>query len=772
MTTNLAIDSPAKIRPIGKPFRRFIAKGLGLFPSHPKLLGLALVLLAAALPGRAQDDPRCHDRSATGQIDCHIVRPIVSRPEWVYQDIQFAPGDVVYVNADGCVQTGGWGDTWKRYVNPGGDGSDHLYHGLVRIPTATLAGTDVGNTLTRIKNVVGRPLQVTGEGVPVSQLVLHLGYEDDDYSDNGYDGHDNGTENQCQSENGNDGGPAHLTITICRHEGQCRPPKSRFDFDVVSNWMDINGFLYNPHWSWQDKAANLGKDPHFPNTSDCHEFAQRLFGHPWRSPNFPDCTDQAGLDNVDAPDTFSSNNPVCTGYAMTGASFSGHINWFPVTIEGHAFPIPERMFTDDDDYDFSVRSCGDGGEDPTGAFSGATCNDAQLSLYTNGRKFLHTEFDSDETVDHFGHKEWQDLKDAVDSNNRDFIHQHFEGHTIATGMFGLDGEHDLKSELHPLYALATRQDNLAHDPNEETWLMFVRNRGDEGYCSSQIWYGGFETYTFRLPWKSGMTSVDVDWDKTEFDATEGTATKPVVRAVAPITLEPNVAMARRSQPHVGGDLTSPGGFDAPEIGVYVTFQLGPGILPGAGTTLGPDASTPFIDGVLHLKWTGPSGDGGQPTAGGLSRPGNAGLLSAERAGSRISPPTRDPDQTEEKLEAAIEHLSPQQREKVEKARAIDNRRPLSHRLQRGGPVEKLAASPLTGVRATAIRTHAPVAGPIGRANRKLARDAAQMRALCAASNNAPYGLPPEVCKADTRDHRTNPVHDHRTTPVRDHRTDH
>jgi len=101
-------------------------------------------------------DPRCGDRSATGVFTCTINKPIVDRPEWIYPNVVFAPNDRVYVAGEGCVQTGGSGANWKRYVNPGGADSDHLYHGLVRIPTARLAWTDVGNTLTRIQNVVER----------------------------------------------------------------------------------------------------------------------------------------------------------------------------------------------------------------------------------------------------------------------------------------------------------------------------------------------------------------------------------------------------------------------------------------------------------------------------------------------------------------------------------------------------------------------------------------------------------------------------------------
>ena len=59
----------------------------------------------------------------------------------------------------------------------------------------------------------------------------------------------------------------------------------------------------------------------------------------------------------------------------------------------------------------------------------------------------------------------------------------------------------MKSELHPLYAMALRRDAVSNDPSDEGWLMFVRNRGDEGFCSSQLWDSGFTDYTFRLPWR-------------------------------------------------------------------------------------------------------------------------------------------------------------------------------------------------------------------------------------------------------------------------------
>jgi hypothetical protein len=115
-------------------------------------------------------------------IDCTITEPVVNQPQMTYQ-FSFLPGDHVTVNAGGCVQTGGRGATWKRYVDPAAD--NDLYHGLITVPGATAS-------LERLQNVVGRPLVVGGRG---GSLIL--GYQDDNYSDNGYNNHDNGTGNQC-----------------------------------------------------------------------------------------------------------------------------------------------------------------------------------------------------------------------------------------------------------------------------------------------------------------------------------------------------------------------------------------------------------------------------------------------------------------------------------------------------------------------------------------------------------------------------------------------
>ena len=647
-------------------------------------------------------DPRCSSRTAIGTWICTINEPNVTQAETAYPAVVFAPGDILEVNANGCVQTGGHGATWKRYVNPGGDNSDRLYHGLIRIPTGT-----PGNGLVRIQSIVSNPFVVTGTGVPESQLFLDLGYEDDNYSDNGYTDHDNGTDNQCLTDptKSFDGTPAHITVTISRGVTP-PPPSSTFPFDVLWTELDPNGLPYNPQWSWQLNPQNGGVDtPHVPSTSICHNFSERptFIGIPDNvlQPAFEDCTDQADATTVDLPQ--GSNATLCDGGGLfTSDSFAGHVNWFPVTMEGNAGAVSHSGAPypfGDDDYTFEFL------QDAVAA-----------PLSVNGADGLHVEFDSDETIDNFTSIEWVALHEAVD-NVPERAAQLFQGHTIVTGMFGLDGEHDLKSELHPLYAIATRRSNFENDPSDDAWLMFVRNQGDEGYCSSGIWYSGFQNYTFRLPWLAGMTSVSVNWAKTNaaFQLTAG-ATGPTV-----LQFPPSAATA------------------AHPAGVYVTFHLGPPVPRTTNFGGDPGGTVPFVDGVLHLIWAGPRGIYPTPVnTQGLSKSSTGASKPAAVTG-QISA-AEDADEVENRIGAAVSKLTPKQQLQVKNARLTRVTKPVAtHKGKGAGPVKKLTRPPAVP---NAVAMHA-IKGPP--ATRKMQRDAASLKALCAASKNRPAGLPATAC---------------------------
>src|SRR5206468_11055740 len=261
------------------------------------------------------------------------------------------------------------------------------------------------------------------------------------------------------------------------------------------------------------------------------------------------------------------------------------------------------------------------------------------------------------------------------------------------------------------------------DPKDEVWLMFVRNQGDEGYCSSQNWDAGFEDYTFRLPWRPGMTSVEVNWDKTQFVGPDGTSGPS-----AAVLLPPSK-----------------------DAGVYVTFHLGPAV--HNSYIFSPGASVPFINGALHLVWTGPpvvhpvAPPGGSVAERGAAGSGVSGRRPAATAGGGLASPV-EADEVEHLIRAAINQLPAAQRPQVEKARILAGTQTVAvHRLSSTRLVRRITQPPPV---ARIARLHAIKAGP---ATRKLARDMAQMRALCAASHNAPAGLPASVCTGNVRDHR-------------------
>ncbi len=144
-----------------------------------------------------QFDVITKEEDTSSQTVWRISQPNVKQAVTHYPQIKFLPGDSISIDAGGCVQTGGAGRTWKRYVNPSGSNSDRLYHGKISIPGIT-------NGMVRIKDCpafhVAKQIPSPLPGnVPASSLFLQLGYEDDGYGDNGYYSHDDGTEDQCKN---------------------------------------------------------------------------------------------------------------------------------------------------------------------------------------------------------------------------------------------------------------------------------------------------------------------------------------------------------------------------------------------------------------------------------------------------------------------------------------------------------------------------------------------------------------------------------------------
>lgn len=127
-------------------------------------------------------------RLSENVIEYRIESPDVTQREHIVDEIFFKPGDEIeIVDAGGCAQTGGHGKTWKKFVEPTGAGSDKYFYGLIKIPGCI-------DTLVAIKLWLGKKLPST-KNIDPNGVHLFLGYEDDDYTDNGYWGRDSG--NDC-----------------------------------------------------------------------------------------------------------------------------------------------------------------------------------------------------------------------------------------------------------------------------------------------------------------------------------------------------------------------------------------------------------------------------------------------------------------------------------------------------------------------------------------------------------------------------------------------
>src|SRR5882724_4824690 len=66
-----------------------------------------------------------------------INAPDVKKSSEPFTQIRFQKNDEIHITAGGCVQTGGHGKTWKRYVNPSGDGTAYYYFAKIQVPGVT-----------------------------------------------------------------------------------------------------------------------------------------------------------------------------------------------------------------------------------------------------------------------------------------------------------------------------------------------------------------------------------------------------------------------------------------------------------------------------------------------------------------------------------------------------------------------------------------------------------------------------------------------------------
>ncbi len=452
-----------------------------------------------------------------GTVDTFdILSPVVSKPSALYEPIRFFPGDNVFIEAGGCVQTGGVGSTWKRYVNPSGPNSDRLYFGLIEI-----AGVIAPTRFNQLPQMITIP---TGNFVSTG---MRLYYRDDEYGDNGYWGHDNGTGGQCTLRNGADGGPAHVRLTIVRAQPQ--PPPTQIpsengkDWDLLENLKpgepgvyDDNGLFFNPRWRWQRAGGTV---PPFDKDHARNESSQPV-------------TEDNPQDDLGLKSLFKTIFPgLCSDGFLTGKTW-GHFNWFDITVKGALFwdHHDGNDVFGDDDYNVKLVT--------PEIVEGPTFNGEQLRAGVapkNGAlrdvdtvpaewrgtlKAIKGEFDSDETIDRAPFDQipwWKRFNDAVRAGNDPvpFIREPdypgaralMDGHpAIMVGLLGMDAVHGAATEIHPVHALAVQIDPV-RSLTDDGWAIFVRNWGNEGECSKDQHFIATTEIRIRLQRPEGISPL-------------------------------------------------------------------------------------------------------------------------------------------------------------------------------------------------------------------------------------------------------------------------
>lgn len=230
-------------------------------------------------------------------------------------------------------------------------------------------------------------------------------------------------------------------------------------FNLYSSSVDLNNIALSPRWGTQ-VSTNTFPDP---DTRDC----------PTEDYHGISCSSQnPTLDKPRFPHSL-----ICGLGGTPPNRAHGHVNWTPATYEG---TICFNDYSDDEDLTWSFKPLGGAGlttRNPVGP-SGVP-------------EFFHIEFNAPETVNGFITATWSQLREAFECSDQSapstcpdklrIAREMVDGRrAVVTGLLGLDSEHGGYSEVHPVYAIAIE---INPNPHDDTWLLFIRNRGNEGFCS-------------------------------------------------------------------------------------------------------------------------------------------------------------------------------------------------------------------------------------------------------------------------------------------------
>lgn len=250
------------------------------------------------------------------------------------------------------------------------------------------------------------------------------------------------------------------TLAIPRQADAQRP------MDLTWTTRDANSFPKDPKWGLQ-----VTQPGSVPDARWCFS----LSGWFWN----PLCTVQnpsvdTGWGPVDWICRIGSTTPI-----------PGHVNWYASNYTGQIYWAGQS--TADRDYNINIVPPNKSG------------------LTTTSGTTIHSEADARETTDNFTVPWWVNFRNASDSTKRTMINGK---QAIIGGLMGIDCEHDCQAELHPVWFIAI---HIKDDPLDDVWAIYMRNWGNEGFCSRYCHHMLFNgnRSTASLPWRPGATSVSL-----------------------------------------------------------------------------------------------------------------------------------------------------------------------------------------------------------------------------------------------------------------------
>ncbi len=245
----------------------------------------------------------------------------------------------------------------------------------------------------------------------------------------------------------------------CQHTWTPKPPYGAAtgtnDFDLNSKGSDPNGSPDVPLW-----APQVQKPQNLPPTADSDCKKKNI------EPYQAGCTDQSKFLVQDMGTGIAGLFCSLFGDPL---SINGHENWTVASAQGK---IGWFNFAADGDYNLFLL--------PENEYGLTEHNN---ELY--GERYMEVEFDSHEFDGRFRTTWWQEFASLAEAGDTDAIAKHLHpsgglAYGVVYGIFGIDCEHECRSEIHPAYAVAIQVNDMK---GSNKWAIFARNWGDEGFCS-------------------------------------------------------------------------------------------------------------------------------------------------------------------------------------------------------------------------------------------------------------------------------------------------